>query len=273
MKISIVTISYNQRTFLERALRSVCEQTYPHLEYILVDAGSTDGSRELIEDFRSRLAHVVLEPDRGPADGLNKGFARATGEILGFLNSDDALLPHSLDRVARFFDRHPHVDVMSGHARIIDGDDRILRNAYSERCTPRTFAYDAGVLIQPSTFFRARAFRSVGGFNIQNRCGWDAELFVDMMLEGARFEIVDEFLSCYRLHEESITSSMKLAPQLAELRLSLFRKVMRRDPTRLDRFMKLAYRVRKHVTNPRALYERLAKGPIYGYHAAKRGVQ
>src|SRR4029077_2212938 len=83
-RVSIVTISFNQAPFLERAIRSVLEQDHPDVEYIVVDPGSTDGSREIIEKYRSRIAKVILEPDRGPANGLNKGFAAATGEILGY---------------------------------------------------------------------------------------------------------------------------------------------------------------------------------------------
>ena len=90
MKFSVVTVSFNQRQYLEEALTSVLEQDYPAIEYIVVDPGSTDGSRELIESFRDRLASIVFEADQGAADGLNKGFQRASGDIFGFLNSDDA---------------------------------------------------------------------------------------------------------------------------------------------------------------------------------------
>ena len=96
MKFSVVTVSFNQRQYLEECLTSVLGQDYPSLEYIVVDPGSTDGSRELIESLGSRLAAVLFEPDQGAADGLNKGFQRASGEIFGFLNSDDALLPGAM---------------------------------------------------------------------------------------------------------------------------------------------------------------------------------
>ncbi len=90
MKVSIVTISFNQAEFLERAMRSVLTQDYPDVEYIVVDPGSTDGSRALITAQGSRIK-AILEKDNGPADGLNKGFASATGEIFGYINADDAL--------------------------------------------------------------------------------------------------------------------------------------------------------------------------------------
>ena len=96
MKFSVVTISFNQRQYLMEALTSVLAQDYPAIEYIVVDPGSTDGSRELIESFRSRLDRVIFEPDQGAAEGLNKGFQQASGDIFGFLNSDDVLLPGAM---------------------------------------------------------------------------------------------------------------------------------------------------------------------------------
>lgn len=90
MKISVVTVSYNQAQFLERAIRSIVEQNQEDLEYIVIDPGSTDESRDIIERYRSNIAKIVYEPDSGPAEGLNKGFFHATGEVPGLINADDA---------------------------------------------------------------------------------------------------------------------------------------------------------------------------------------
>ena len=106
MKISVITISYNQSQFLERAILSVLNQEYENLEYIIVDPGSTDGSRDIIAKYKSSFSHIVFEPDQGAADGLNKGFSLASGDIFGFLNSDDMLLPRSLSEVSNFFQEH-----------------------------------------------------------------------------------------------------------------------------------------------------------------------
>src|SRR5215469_3817006 len=103
MKITIVTLSFNQRDYLKEAIESIVGQHYPELEYIIVDPGSRDGSRELIEQFGSAVTIRLFEPDKGPADGLIKGFNLATGGIYGFINSDDALMPGALKRVADFF--------------------------------------------------------------------------------------------------------------------------------------------------------------------------
>ena len=92
-KVSIVTISFNQVGYLGRTIQSVLDKDYPNIEYIVVDPGSTDGSRELIKSYESRIARIIFEIDDGPGDGLNKGFSIATGEIFGFLNFDDLSIP------------------------------------------------------------------------------------------------------------------------------------------------------------------------------------
>ncbi len=265
-KVSIVTISFNQVEFLERTIRSVVDQDYPDIEYIVVDPGSTDGSRDIIECYKSRIARVIYEPDRGPADGLNKGFACATGDIFAFLNSDDVLLPGAVRSAVSFLESNS-VAVVSGHAIAIDAEDRKLRTAYSEPFSLKMFAYGACVLVQPSTFFRREVFERVQGFNVENKAIWDGELWVDMALSGARFALADEVWSGYRLHSQSITSSHKLRQLREENNRRMFRKILGRDSRGADRLVRNACRVRKHLRNPRALYERIVRGPIYARSA------
>src|SRR5260370_2294956 len=133
MKVSIVTISFNQASFLERAIRSVIEQDYNNIEYIVVDPGSIDGSREIISRYSKKINTIILDPDSGPADGLNKGFHRATGEIFGYLNSDDALLPGAIRQIIEWFRGTPDGDIVSRHAYIVDENDRALRRSRSDR--------------------------------------------------------------------------------------------------------------------------------------------
>lgn len=264
MKISLVTISFNQGAFLERAIQSVLEQDYTDIEYILVDAGSIDGSRDIIERYRTNIDRIILESDEGPADGLNKGFSYATGEIYGFLNSDDMLLPHAISRVVNFFEANNSIDVVSGHSVIVDGNDTPLRNSYSNRFSPRRYAYGASELMQQSTFFKREMFRKVGGFNIKNCSNWDGELFVEMALQGAHFAVANEFWSAYRLHLESITCTRKLEHHIETFRTSIFRRIMSRDLRPYDVLFRVGYKFLKWLEDPRAFYERVAKGPIYG---------
>ncbi len=107
VSISVVTCSYNQAEFLEATLRSVLDQNYPNLEYIVIDGGSTDGSVEIIERYQHRLAYWVSEPDAGQTDALIKGFSRATGDVLAWLNSDDLYEPGTLHEVGQALRRAP----------------------------------------------------------------------------------------------------------------------------------------------------------------------
>lgn len=262
LKVSIVTISFNQARFLERAIESVLAQDYSSLEYIIVDPGSTDGSREVIRRYEALIARAILEPDNGPADGLNKGFAATTGDILGFLNSDDILYPGAVPEAVRFFSNHPEVDVVSGHAKVIGSDDRVLRLTYSDRMSVRRYVYGGVVLIQPSTFFRRKAFEEAGGFNSANRVSWDGELFLGMACAGCKFGRSDRIWSGYRLHEESITATKRLQQTDREVFDRLFQQVIGRPRSAWDAKLELLYRTWKHFANPRDTVERIQRGPV-----------
>jgi glycosyltransferase involved in cell wall biosynthesis len=191
-------------------MRSVIEQDYPYIDYIVVDPGSTDNSRQIIQSHRSVLGNVVLEPDDGPADGLNKGFDRARGQVFCYLNADDRLLPGALRFVGEYFDAHPEVDVLCGAIRIIDREGRPATR--SRTADPFNLVrYAAGICTvgQQATFFRRKAFEQACGFNVRNRISWDGELLVDMALTGARFKTVPKLLGDFRIYGESITGSNK----------------------------------------------------------------
>ncbi len=125
-RISIVTPSYNQAPFLERTIRSVLDQDYPNIEYIIVDGGSTDGSLEIIKKYSHRLAWWTSEKDRGQTDAINKGFAHASGEIFAWLNSDDTYEPGSVRDAMQQLDVHPQCSAIYGEANFINENDRII---------------------------------------------------------------------------------------------------------------------------------------------------
>lgn len=216
-KVSIVTISFNQAEFLERAITSIVGQDYPNLEYIVVDPGSKDESRAIIERYRDRIAACRLDPDEGPADGLNKGFELSTGEILGYINADDALLPGAISFVAAFFEANPAVDVLAGGIRITDANDRpSIRGRAADLFDLRAYAAGVCTVTQQGTFFRRRAFEAAGGFNKANRVCWDGELLVDMALKGMRFARTGRTLADFRLYGANITGSRGYLDKLAK---------------------------------------------------------
>lgn len=261
MKISLVTISFNQAQYLEQTIQSVLAQDYLDVEYIVIDPGSTDGSRDIIQRYRDRIADVVFEPDKGPADGLNHGFARATGSIFGYLNSDDALLPGALSRVAQAFRTHPEADLIYGHGYVIDTAGAVLGRCRSDRFNLRRFAHGNSIIMQQSAFWRREAFEQVGGFNQTNRLSWDGEFWIDLALAGKCFRRMDEYWACFRTHQESITQNFHVGPNqqryLAEQK-RLFQKAMRRPQTRWDFLSNKVTRIEKWLVDPRNLWLRLA---------------
>ena len=269
MRFSIVTICYNQASFLRECIESVLSQDYPDLEYIVVDPGSTDGSREIIEEYSDGISRTILEPDDGPADGLNKGFNRATGDIYGFLNADDRLLPGAVAKAARGLRSRPWVDVLSGHGYVVNREGRRMRKFFSDVFCPEALALQACCLFQQGTFFRADAFHAAGGFNPEAEACWDGELWIDMYDSGARFARLNEFLAEFRVYPESISGRGDTARIREESRRRRFRKVFGRQRERLDWLLRVAYLCRKYALSPWSLSERLLRGSIF-YGCAPR---
>lgn len=263
MKISVVTISFNQAEFLERTILSVIGQKGIEFEYIIVDPGSSDGSREIIERYKKYCTHIVYEKDEGPADGLNRGFALASGDVYCYLNSDDTFEPDAFIKACQHLDDHPQFDVICGHAWVTDRHDNRLRRVWSEPFGRLPVAYGAAVQIQPSTFIRRASFIRSGGFRVENRSNWDGELLVDLFQTGASIGICNEFLSCYRLHDVSITNSGRMDDLIRLWNDRRFEKLMNRRPRSLDRGLAWMLRLAKHATHPRGLKERLMYGPLY----------
>lgn len=208
MKISIVTISYNQGEFLEKAILSVINQKNEvDLEYIVVDAGSTDGSREIIKSYENEIDCIIFESDEGPADGLNKGFRLATGDIYGYLNADDEFVLGALQEVDEYFNIHPDIDVVSAHGEIIDGHDNFLQKCFSHNFNLQRYVEGNCVVVQQSTFFKSDIFKATHGFNKNNHISWDGELMVDMALNNAKFSRLHRYWSRFRVYDQSISGS------------------------------------------------------------------
>ncbi|MBU4181727.1 MAG: glycosyltransferase [Gammaproteobacteria bacterium] len=261
MKISIITISFNQKPFLKECIDSILSQNYPDFEYIVVDPGSTDGSRELIDSYGPRITKI-FEPDLGPADGLNKGFNRATGEVLCYVNSDDFLLPGALASAAANL-QTSRADIVYGHANIVNENSVLKRTIYSDRFDLTSAAYGSCIIIQPSSFFLNSAYLSTNGFNAKNKSNWDDELFVEMALSGKKFKLVNEIWSAYRVHNESITGTGKLAALHSQYRARIFEKILGKPYSERSRLLEIALKIRRKLVNYRDTIQRIINGPVF----------
>jgi glycosyltransferase involved in cell wall biosynthesis len=194
-----VTPSLNQGAFLDEAIRSVLAQDYPHLEYAVVDGGSTDGSVDIIRRYEDRLAWWTSGPDGGQAAALNRAFGRMQGDLLGWLNSDDALLPGAVGRVVAEFEREPDLVLVYGNADFVDEDGRRL-------FTLRAREFDVAAMrrtcsnhvVQPGSLFRREALRP---FNERAYYFFDFEWVLGLPAERVRR--IPETLAVYRVHPGS----------------------------------------------------------------------
>ena len=256
-RISIVTLSFNQARFLDAAITSITGQGYPNLDYIVVDPGSTDGSRAIIEARRPQITTVLFDPDNGPADGLNNGFAAATGDIFGYINADDLLLPGALATVARHFTENPLVDGILGNGILIDDNGNTRRPMKSSRFSLTDLGHGAMTFVQQGHFFRRSAFAASGGFNIANRTCWDGELLVDMALAGARFINVPDQLGAFRLYGDTITGSGRLAAAMKIDTARYQAKALGRSPQPIDRLVAPLRLLARRIADPPATIDGL----------------
>lgn len=194
-KISVITITYNSEATLEETILSVTSQDYPALEYAIIDGGSTDGTLDIIRKYQDRIQVVVSEPDRGISDAFNKGVAKATGEIIGIINSDDILLPGALQKVAAAYD--PQVDVYSGLILFWNEETDETFPSYPDT-TFDTLKLQYNVA-HPARFIRKDAYLRYGLYREDLRYMMDIELLCRFYQRGARFLLIDSPLAKFRI--------------------------------------------------------------------------
>jgi glycosyltransferase involved in cell wall biosynthesis len=215
--VSIVTPSYNQAAFLEEAIRSVLEQDYEPIEYIVVDGGSTDGSVDIIRRYEDRLAWWGSEPDGGQPQGLNKGFATSKGELMGFLNSDDTLLPGAVSRLVGELEGDPQALVAYGDALYVDERLGTKRVGRPGPWSVEPMALTAGgTVIQPSSLWRRRAWDLAGPFDESYQFLFDVLFFLNVVRFGPA-SYVEEALATYRLHPDSKSAHATEIPYTEEV--------------------------------------------------------
>lgn len=208
-RICIATPSYQQAQFLERTMLSVLDQHYPNLAYGVQDGGSTDGSAVIITRHMARLAHAESAPDQGQSDAIRRGFARlypTTLDIMGWLNSDDILMPGALHHIGAYFARHPEVDVVYGHRVIIDDQDREIGRWFLPRHHADTLKW-FDLVPQETMFWRARCYQDIGGLDPSFQFALDWDLLLRFEQAGYTIRRLPWFLGCFRSHPEQKTSA------------------------------------------------------------------
>jgi glycosyltransferase involved in cell wall biosynthesis len=251
-KISIVTISFNSAQFIEDMILSILNQQYPNLEYIIIDGGSTDGTVNIIEKYRDRLAFFISEPDNGPAHALNKGFKKATGEIMGWLNTDDRLHPNSLFAVADMFNSLSNVWWIMGFPTWFNATGTCLNEIHYNPHKPgyfpqyigdnlhlkfarwskwRFISGDFSAIQQESVFWRTSLWQKAGSHIKEELLAFDLELWT-RFFEHAQLYTAQVLIGGFRVHgnQLSFTQQQRYQQESVKVIDAFRRRLVGRNP-------------------------------------------
>jgi len=248
--VSIVTPSFNQGGFIAETIASVLGQDYPHVEYLVVDGGSTDGTLDVLRHFGKRLSWVS-EPDRGQSEAINKGWRRTGGDIVAWLNADDLYRPGVIRKVVAFLQEHADVDLVYGDCDHIDARGDVLRRHHARPadgadllCSP------VGIIPQPSTFLRRRVLQTAGYLDETLHQCMDFDYWVRVAAQH-RIAYLPECLAAFRVHPGSKT--VRQSARASKERLEVYERFFRLPdlPDRLRRVEREAmstvyYRIANH---------------------------
>lgn len=194
IKISIITITYNSEKTLERTIKSIIEQKYPNLEYIIVDGASKDGTLSIVEKYKEYIYKCISEPDKGISDAFNKGIKLATGDVIGIINSDDGLLPGALNEINKMYEKN--IDVYRGKVVLWKEDSETK----VEEVPSMHFNFSGmNKISHQSTFISKKAYDKYGKYNEECKFVMDYDLLLRYERAGARFKYIDKPLAFYSL--------------------------------------------------------------------------
>lgn len=216
--VSIVTPSYNQVGFLETTIRSVLDQDYTNLEYLIVDGGSSDGSVEVIQRYADRLAWWVSESDRGQTDAINKGFAHVRGVYLAWLNSDDTYQPQAISRAVAYLEANPKIGMVYGDANLIDEHGNVIGKFPARQTDYARLRRGYVHIPQQAAFFRANLWKQVGPLDPSFYFAMDYDLWV-RLAHLAPLLYVPEIWANFRLHQsgKSVLADDRCWPEMVRV--------------------------------------------------------
>jgi glycosyltransferase involved in cell wall biosynthesis len=258
-KISIVTPSYQHRLFIERTIKSILEQNYSPMEYIIQDGGSMDGTLEILKNYSSSLTYWESKKDNGQSQAINLGFQHSTGDIMAYLNSDDILLPGSLHYIAEFFQSNPDVDVIYGHRILIDSQDKEIGRWILPKHNSEVLQW-ADYIPQETLFWRRRIWNKVGATmdeSFQFAMDWD--LILRFIQSGAKFVRLPRFIGAFRVH-----SAQKTKEQIANIGLKEMERLRTRIHGRKVSHEEINKAVRSYLKK-HLIYHKLYRAGVFRY--------
>jgi len=223
-RISIITPSYNQGSFIEETILSVLNQKYSNLEYFVIDGGSTDNTVEIIKKYESQITYWISEKDKGQTHAINKGLAKATGDIIAYINSDDYYLPGSFHLVAEEFLKRPNADIIHGICRYVNergdkiGQQLASITRFDEIIDLWGVWWKGRNFVQPEVFWTKKAFANIGYFNEKLYYVMDYEYWLRILKNTGEVATINQELTCFRRTEtQKSNHSKKVADELLDV--------------------------------------------------------
>jgi len=205
--VSIITPSFNQARYLETTIQSVLEQDHPRLEYIIVDGGSTDGSVDIIKKYAGQLAWWVSEKDKGQTDAINKGFARANGEVLAWINSDDTYNARAVSSAVKYLTEHPQAALVYADCNFINAAGQVIGKFNSAQTNYRRLRQGYVHIPQQTVFFRAEYWRDVGPLDPSFYFAMDYDLWTRIAAKAVLKYLPGQTWANFRIHDLGKTTA------------------------------------------------------------------
>lgn len=247
-KITVITPSYNQAQFLERTIKSIVEENYPNLEYIIIDAGSTDGSVDIIRKYEKYITYWVSEPDNGQSHAINKGLKMATGDWVAWQNSDDIYYPGVFSAVASTAKSHPNVGLIIGDMNLIDEDDQLIRDMHYVTPSYKAMVAEGMVLSNQAAFWRRDVHTTIGWMDESLHLGFDFDWFL-RLTKHVKSASVNQCLGAFRIHGLAKTQLMPTQ------NLEIHREIRHRHAAVMPKWEVNLYRIKR-------LLQLLARGDL-----------
>jgi len=202
-KISIVIPSFNQGSYIEETLKSIFDQKYPKLEVIVIDGLSTDNTINILKKYEKKINYWVSEKDRGQSHAINKGFKKASGDIIAWINSDDIYFPNSFNTINNFFQKKPEADIVYGNGVWIDENSKIIKCRRNLPFHYKTWFYGMADPFQPEVFYRRRVLDAAGFVDESYHMMMDREWWIRMASKGMMFKHLDAELAALRKYNDT----------------------------------------------------------------------
>ena len=206
MLVSIITPSFNQAKYIERTITSVLSQDYKNIEYIIIDGGSTDNTQDIIEKYADKLSYWASEKDSGQTDAINKGFSKAKGDIIAWINSDDTYIPGAVSEAVAYLDANPEVGLVYGDANFIDENDKVIGKFPAKQTDYKKLRQGYVHITQQAAFFRKDVWDKVGPLDPSFYFAMDYDLWV-RIAAVAPIVYLPKLWANFRLHRDAKTIS------------------------------------------------------------------